>query len=307
MAGTNSRPLWHRPGLIDKQVALYTPAYKPRWEDFVKRVVSKDSWYYQMATVSDIGAFSQVDELVDNPVQTLETPFAHRIVPLGYGGSFVVSDEAYRRDPNGLYKKVPKFLARGYMKSMDNEAAGFLARANDAGFIVTDDGLALASAVHLTQSGTFSNISPNNPPLTYAAAKSGIVLAKQHVTYLGENMELDGPWALLAPTPLIDVAEMIVNNMNGGMRYDTTDHEPNWVRTRAKKVIEIPRSTSSTAWAWVPIRDEENPLVMVEGLSPRTIYEEKGGNFSHHFHTRGMFAIGAERPQGFQWSAGDGS
>lgn len=306
MASTSSRPLWHRAGLIDRQVALYNKSYKPRWSAFMKRVSTKDR-YYQLATVSDIQAFGQVGELVPNPEESLETPFAHKIIPLGYGGGFVVSDEAYRRDPNGLYKKVPMFLSRGYMKAMDNEGGGLLARPNDAGFITTDDGLALASTTHLTRDGTFSNIQTGNPPLSYFAARQMIVSAKQHVTYNGENMELDGPWALLVPTALVDIGELILTQMNGGMRYDTTDHEPNWVRSRISKVIEIPRSTSSTAWGIVPTSEEENPLVMVEGLSPRTIYEEKGGNFSHNFNTKGMFAIGAERPQGFQWSAGDGS
>jgi hypothetical protein len=296
--------MWHREGLIDEEILLYNKLYKPIFGQYVDKVETRDR-YYQLATVSDMPAMSQVDELVTVPELSIETPYSSQIVPLSYKGAFKVSFEAYDRDPEGLYKDIPKLLSRAYMKSMDGDCAGFISRPDDAAFITTPDGVALASASHLTADGTFSNILSGNKPLTYAACQELILAIMGHPDYNGDNMEMEGPFNLCVPVALAAIAQNIANTINGGYRYDTADREPNWVGGSIAKVVIIPKATSNTAWALVPVK--MNPLLVVDGLSVKTVYREDGDDFSYNWSLMGMYAVGARRPQGFGWSAGDGS
>jgi hypothetical protein len=302
--GTYSSPMWHREGLIDEEILLFNKLYKPAYRRFVDEVDTRDR-YYQLATVSDMPAMSQVDELVPVPELNFETPYSTTVVPLSYKGKFKLAFEAYKRDPEGLYKNIPKLLSRAYMKSMDGDCAGFISRPDDAAFITTPDGIALASTAHLTAEGTFSNILSGNGPLTYAAAQALILAIMQHPDYNGDNMEMEGPFYLCVPPALAAIAQNIKNTINGGYRYDTADREPNWVGGMIADVIIVPKATSNTAWALVPVK--ENPLLLVKGLGVQTVYTEDGDDFSYNWSLMGMYALGARRPQGFGWSAGDGS
>lgn len=294
-----------RAGLIDDQVALYNKklpmSYKQFWD-----VISTKDRYYQLAQYSDMPALEQVGELISIPEIALNTPGSQQIIPLGYKGKYVISNEAWKRDPENLYKKVPKFMANSFQKAMDLVGAGVLSRATDTSYLTTWDGLAIASASHLVQNSTFSNILTSNPVLTYAAVQNAILALQQQPNYLGEIWYMQGPYKLLVPVALKAVAMNIMISLNGG-RYDVNTHEKNWAGEQISEVVVVTRSTSTTAWGLVCTSEENNPFAMVQGLAMDVNDWYDGNQDAWAWNVTGMFAPACRMPQGFVYSSGAGS
>ena len=296
--------MWHREGLIDEEIKIAAKAVPTTFKRFVDVVETRDR-YYQLGTVGDMPSMSQIDELGSIPELSFETPFASTITPKSYKGKFKISVEAFLRDPHGLYDAVPVKLADSLRKSREQDCAGFLTRADDSAFVTTPDGVALASASHLNGPGVFSNILTGNAPLSYNAAQDAIIQGMQAPDYNGDNMQIEGPWQLVVAISNVAIAQNIKNTINGGYRYDTADREPNWVGGQIDDVVVVPYATSQLPW--MLIAKPQKPLLLVNGLGVKTIYQENGDDASYNWSLTSMYALGARMPQGLVWSAGNGS
>lgn len=298
--------LWYRRDAIDKKVTLYNKnSQNYAFRKFTDEIHTKEE-FYRFAMIGDMPALIQTDELDNLPELNFDTPGTLTVYPKGYKGIYTVSNEAYKKDVNQLLSDLPQMISRAFLKSIDVAAAGFLDRYTDTTFMTTWDGLAIGSASHLTSGGTFSNILSGNPVLTYNSAQDALLALMQQTTWNNEPYEINGPVALMYPIALTNVAENIVKGGPNDQRYDTTDHEPNWVGAHISKLIQIPRSSSTTAWAIVDLAN--NPFKVVMGLDMEKhgpIYYQE--NDSWKTSVTGQFALATEKPQGIVFSSGAGS
>jgi len=303
---TESLKLFHRAGLIDRTLHLYMKAAKAPYKQMVNTVETRDR-YYQLAALSDLPAASLINEITLIPDENLFSPWTQQIIPRSRKIKFIVSDEAYSRDPEGVYKKAPYLTERSISKALDIEGAGLLSRATDATFLTTPDQVAIASAAHLNEIGVWSNIISSggvaNPVLSYGAVEDGIVQLMGQTGYNGiDNYDLMGPYDLWVTTENVGLANRIVKAMQ---RHDTANHDPNWAGDLIRNVVVVPRASASTTTAWALVATgDRNPFLLVNGLGLKTHYWYDGDNDAHKWNARKMWAYGAIDARGFVYSAG---
>jgi hypothetical protein len=299
---TNTRPIFHRAGLIDKLVPLYIANKKLAYKGFVNEITTKDR-YYQIASIGDMAAATLVNELTEIPEDDFATPFLQQLVPRGRKVKYKVSDEAYSRDPNGIYgdKRIASLLGAAITKAMDTDASGFLNRADDSTFLTTPDGIAIASTAHLNAAGTYSTRLSTDAPLSYGALEQALVELSQQTSHDGDPMDFDSEVWLLVPPALYPLAMRIWKSMNVNTN---ANREYNYGGNMIRGVIKLSRATSSTAWMIVAADPDIKPFMMVHGSAVKTHNWYDGNIDGHLWNIRKMWALGVAQARGYVWSPG---
>lgn len=245
-----------RPGL-DYVIALYNKNRNNFYTQFTVAEANTKP-FIRVATEGDFQAASEVGQGEPIDFQDWQTPFyrdyTFRKRALGY----TEASETSLSDLYGAYsRKMPKML-KSIDRAMEFDAAEFLNLATST-TVPTPDGLALASAAHLLDVGTYSNILSGNPPLSVTSLAQAKTEIFKQVSHTGEPMAYDGDLVLLVHPDRQDLAYRLIN---ADKQPTTGDNDPNWAGQKVKLVVN-PYFSSTTAWALVAADKASNPLKMV--------------------------------------------
>lgn len=259
----NTSPLFHREGVLNQIVKLYT-ATSPRYYSMFTTGRNTNNFYDKIATESDFSAAAGVNEGDAFDFVDFATPQYMDVYPRIRGLANAISKLALQSDPYGVMARRMKKMMESVRKSMEYDAADFMNLATTAytagsSAAQVPDGLALASAVHPLQTGTASNIITGNPALSVSSLELAKQLFFRQVSFVGDPMVYDKALLLLVPPELVGLATRLTETE----KYPTTnDNDINW-GGRNVKVVENPYFTSTTAWALVAADPSDNPLTML--------------------------------------------
>lgn len=259
----NTSPLFHKSGVLDDIVRLYS-ATNPRYYSRFTSPRSTSNFFDKVATEGDFPAASVVDEGDAIDFADFSTPYTMDVYPRIRGLANAVSKLAIQSDPYGVMARRMRKMIDSVRKSMEYDAADFMNLATTAWTSGSSapqvpDGQALASSAHGLASGTASNILAGNPALSVTALGLAKQMFIRQVSHEGDPTPYDGDLNLLVPPDLVDVATRITESSR---LPGTGDNDPNWAG-RKVRVVENPYFTSTTAWALVAARPADNPLVLL--------------------------------------------
>lgn len=289
--------LHHRPG-IDSLVKLYKTSATTFYNQFT-RTRSTTNVYDRIATEGTFGSLNPQSE--GNPLDFIDfrTPFYMDVTPIKYGGRFEMASETSESDKTGIIsRKVPKLL-RAADKAVESRCAGFMNLATSTAF-ATPDGVALASASHLYEGGTFSNIVTGNPALSLVSLELALQELIVQPDDSGDPMQFMGPYTLLVPAALAGLANRLVNAQKVP---SSNNNDPNWAGSLINKVVVNPYFTSSTAWSLVA-QGADNPLILLKRRDPKVKMYPVEESDAEGCAVTTIFAAYAEDPRGFIYSAG---
>lgn len=291
-------PRFHRKDL-DSIVKLYQAGAKLFYPSFVKRRSTMNN-FDRIGTEGTFPALSVVNEGTSIPELDFRTPFYMDVTPYKYGGVFSVSSEAMETDKYGLITSRSMKLLRAEAKAKEILCADIHNLATSTS-LATPDGLAFASASHLYNGGTFSNIVTGNPALSAAS----LAQAVNEMMYIqvddeGDPMHYTGPYTLLIHPNNFELATRLVN----ATKYPTTNNnDPNVAGGFISNVVANPYFTSTTNWSLIA-DGADRPFVLLDRRAPR-IEQKEGGDFrkdGEAFRITSMFTRYAEDPRGFIFS-----
>lgn len=290
--------LGHRPGL-DAIVKLYHADRKVFYPSFTK-TRSTNNYFDRISTEGNFAALSAVAEGANFPDIDYRNPFTMDITPVKYGGIFGVSSEAMETDKTGAIARKSVKLLEAADKIKEQLCADIHNLATSTS-LATPDGVAFASASHLYNGGTFSNIVTSNPALSVTALETAV----QEIMYnqkddAGDPIQFMGPYILLVPPALAGLANRLVS----AMKYPTTNNnDDNWAGSMISKVVVNPYFTSTTAWSLLAM-GSKNPFVLLERRGVKIDAEESFRQDGMEYRVSEIFARYAEDPRGFAYSAG---
>lgn len=304
MRTQSEAPLLHRPG-VDLLVEMYAN-HKRVYTEFVRQIDNNNS-FYRVATEGDFEPALVVNEATGVEYQNFETPYNRDYNYYKRGIGFSLSWETMNRGKYGLYADRGKKMGDSIRKSIEADMANFINLAtttptatNVQNVPVTPDGVQLASASHLRQGGTYSNIVTGNPALSVTSLAQAIQELIRQPSHTNDPMMFMGPYKLLVPPELADLANRLVKSQ----KYPTTnDNDPNWGGGFISEVVVNPYFTSTTAWA-LAMTGAENPLVMVNSSGLRTYDQYDIDVDGKKFASFQIWAKVPRDPRGFVYSAG---
>lgn len=272
------------------------------WKQMVNIVNSNQAYY----RVQGEGLFSPalpVDEGDNILQQNFQMPFLRDYTPVKRGIGFSVSNEALETDQYGYLSRRAQKMARSIALSQELDIANFLNLATSTSEAVTPDGLALASAAHLLETGTFSNILSGNPVLSVASVEAGIAALQVQVDHVGMPYGFMSGFDLYVHPNNASLA----NRIAGTDKYPTTnDNDINWPGRQIRRVISSPYFTNTTAWALVASGDD-NPLSVVVRRALKTDEDKDIDVDGMKYTATAIWVKVPVRGQGFLYSSGAGS
>jgi len=296
MRTQSSSAAYHHPNL-DAVVKLYKAGAKVLYPQFTKqRTTTNDR--DRIGTEGVFGVLSAVSEGGSFPQIDYRTPFTMDITPIKYGGIFSVSSEAKESDKHGIIAKRTTKLLRAADLTVDYLCADIHNLATSTS-MPTPDGQAFASASHLYNGGTFSNIVTSTPALSISALETALQeLMSAQKDDEGNPIMFMGPYTLLVPPALAGLANRLVSSL----KFPTTNNnDPNWAGELISKVVVNPLFTSSTAWSLIS-QGQDCPFVLLERRGVQVDMDEDFDKDGDKVRVNRIFARYAESPLGWIYS-----
>lgn len=293
---TSQAPLFGRPG-VDAIVQLYARNAKLFYPMFTKRRSTMNS-FDRIGTEGTFPALSAVAEGASFPSIDYRTPFWKDVTPVKYGGIFTVSSEASETDKSGIIaRKVTKLLRAADL--VTEQLCADIHNLATSTSLATPDGVAFASASHLYNGGTFSNIVTGAPALSQAALE----LAINELMYAqkddeGNPMPFMGPYTLLVHPAQVGLANRLVSAMK---LPESNNNDPNWAGSFIGKVVANPFFTSTTAWSLIST-GVDCPFVLLDRRGVRVRSDEEFRKDAEAWRVDKIFTRYAEDPRGFIYS-----
>lgn len=297
----SSSPQLHHTGL-DVLIPYYMDRREKYWDKMVK-VVNSDQSYYRVQGEGLFAPALPVDEGTTIMQQNFQMPFQRDYTPVKRGIGFSVSTEALETDQYGyLARRAPK-MAKSIVDAQELDIANFMNLATSTAETVCPDGLALASAAHLLESGTFSNILTGNPVLSVASLEAAIAALQVQPDHVGM------PYGFMTGFDLYVHPNnaSLANRLAGTDKYPTTnDNDINWPGRQIRRVIASPFFTSTTAFALVAC-GEDCPLWVVNRRALKTDEDKDIDVDGKKYTATAIWVKVPVRGQGFVYSSGAGS
>lgn len=176
-------------------------------------------------------------------------------------------------------KTVSEKMAIAMNKTKEATAANVFNNATSTSTpYVGPDGLALVSASHTYDGGTWSNYgvgtSNSAVDLGYQALEDALAKIHDTVDEQGIPMDIVGPFDLIVPNELVGLANRVVKSMKVA---ESANNDMNYAGSFIRNVVRNPWLTDPDAWFLRSVRDDENPLMMLTHGSRRVqkkLYEE---------------------------------
>lgn len=294
-------PLLHRPG-VDLLVSMFANSPDRVFPRYVRQI-DNDNREFRVHTEGDFETAEIVNEATPIEYQTFETPYIRDYDFFKRGVGFSISKEAMQTAKMGYLADRASKMGDAIRKAKEADMANFMNLATSTATPnapVTPDGVALASASHLRQSGTYSNVLTGNSPLSVTSLATAIQELISQVSHTNDPMMFMGPYKLLVPPALADLANRLVKTQ----KYPTTnDNDINWAGSFVDEVIVNPYFTSTTAWALV-ITGPRNPLMMVNRVVLDTDEDKDIDVYGIKYTAVAIWAKVPKDPRGFIYSAG---
>jgi hypothetical protein len=294
-------PLLHRPG-VDLLVSMYANSPDRIFPRYVRQI-DNDNNFLRVHTEGDFEAAEIVSEGVPIDYQNFDTPYVRDYQFYKRGVGFSISKEALQTFKMGYLQDRATKMGDAIRKAKEADIANFMNLATSAVGInapVTPDGLALASASHLRDAGTFSNILTGNSPLSVTSLAQAVQELISQVSHTGDPMMFMGPYKLLVPPALADLANRLVKTQK---LPTTNDNDINWAGSFVDEVIVNPYFTSTTAWALV-VSGARNPLTMVNRVTLDTDEDKDIDTYGVKYTAVSIWTKVPKDPRGFIYSAG---
>lgn len=289
-------PLFERPGL-NLIVSLYRENAELQYTKFVNQIDNKD-YFFRVATEGDFSPAMAVNEAVGIDFQDFATPYFMDVYPVKRAVGFGISTEVGESERYGLIAKKGAKMSRAIIKSLEADCANFINLATNAA-LTTPDGVVFASAAHLADASTYSNILTGTPALSLPALEQAVQEITRQPSHTGDPMMWTGPYKLLVPPELWGLANRLVKSMKVPQ---SNDNDPNWVGGMISEVVMSPYFTSATAWALVVDNAEDNPMKLVNRRSLTTHEQYAIGNDVNLYTANQIWVKFAKDPRGFIYS-----
>lgn len=251
------------------------------------------------------GGFSYatvVNEAASIPVQSFDTGYNKDFYWAKRGLGYRCSFEKLETDQYGVSKRVAKKMAIAMNKTKESTAANvWNNHTSTATAYVGPDGVALVSASHPYDGGTWSNIgigaSNTNADLAADTLEDAIAKLRDTVDQKGIPDPKMGPFNLVVPNELEGLANRLVKAMK---LPQSNDNDPNWAGGQIARVVVNPWLTDADAWWLIAADQDEHGLVQLTHGSRRAqkkVYEETEEVaffltekwLFHHFDARGVW------------------
>lgn len=294
-------PLLHRPG-VDLLVEMYANSPQRVYPRYVRQL-DNDNNFYRVHTEGDFEAAEIIGEGASIEYVNFETPYVRDYNFYKRGVGFSISKESLQTAKMGYLQDRAMKMGDAIRKAKEADIANFLNLATSTAGInapVTPDGVALASASHLRESGTYSNVLTGNSPLSVTALAQAIQELISQVSHTNDPMMFMGPYKLLVPPALADLANRLVKTQK---QPQGNDNDINWAGSFVDEVIVNPYFTSTTAWALV-ITGSRNPLTMVNRVNLDTDEDKDIDTYGLKYTAVSIWAKVPKDPRGFIYSAG---
>lgn len=294
-------PLLHRPG-IDLLVQMYHDAPNRVYPKMVRQLDS-DNREYRVHTEGDFEAAEVVGEGAGIEYVNFETPYVRDYSFYKRGVGFSISKEAMQTAKMGYLQDRATKMGDAIRKAKEADVANFMNLATSTAGInapVTPDGLALASAAHLREGTTYSNVLTGNSPLSVTALAQAVQELISQPSHTGDPMMFMGPYKLMVPPALADLANRLVKTQK---QPQGNDNDINWAGSFVDEVIVNPYFTSTTAWSLV-VSGPKNPLTMVNRVMLDTDEDKDIDTYGIKYTAVAIWAKVPKDPRGFLYSAG---
>jgi hypothetical protein len=297
-------PLLHRPG-VDVVVQMFaSPANGLVYPRYVRQTDNQFN-FVRVHTEGDFDAAEIVGEGAVIDYQNFDTPYVRDYPFYKRGLGFSISKEAMKSAEAASKYLSDRAMKMGdaIRKAKEADIANYMNLATSTAApnaAVTPDALSVASAAHLRDGGTFSNVLTGNSPLSVTALAQAVQELISQVSHTGDPMMFMGPYKLLVPPALADLANRLVKTQ----KLPTTgDNDINWAGSFVDEVIVNPYFTSTTAWALV-VSGAKNPLTMVNKVVLDTDEDKDIDTYGQKFTAVAIWTKIPKDPRGFIYSAG---
>ena len=296
LSNTTTNTTYSHPGL-DGIVKLYQSDAKLFYPSY-SRVKTTTNDRDKIGTEGTFPVLTNIGEGDSHPIIDFRNPFTMEITPLKFGGIFSVSSEAMEAEKWGMIGRKATKLLQAEDKTKEYLLADIHNLATNAAF-ATPDGVAAASASHLYNGGTYSNIVTGTPVLSQVALE----LAINELMYAQKDDEGD-PWGFSGPYNLLvhPAQAGLANRLVKAMKLPTTNNnDPNWAGEFIANVIPVPFFTSTTAWSLLST-GRKNPYIL---LNRRGVQVKMDDDFSKDgslVRVNSIFTRYMEDPRGWIYS-----
>ena len=252
-----------------------------------QRIYRKVGWnserttqqFVRMYQEGGFGYATQVNEAAAIPTDSFSTIYNKDYYWVKRGLGWKASFEKIETDQYGVTKRVAQKMAKAMEMTKESTAAAVFNNATSiAGAYVGPDGVALVSATHPYNGGTWSNrgvgATNTDVDLSVLTLEQAIEKNMDIVNYRGVPDPVAGPFKLFVPTALAGLANRLAKSqlLPSGNNNDT-----NWAGGLITEVIPNPWLTDSDAWYLVSGNQDEHGLFMLTHGGRRVskkIYEE---------------------------------
>lgn len=295
---------------IDEIKKLYSDNPKRLWNRLGKNITDVQE-YHRLGSISALPIATAIERGSSIPEVNLVRPFLKDYTARYYSLKWGLEKVAFASDVTKTLATGQDALMKSVYDAMDAESAGVLNLATDtATSSLSLDGLPFASASHLKQNGTWSNILTANPVLTMAALEAAKVALLQQPDYNDGFMNFPDKFVLYVPPVLYPIALRCVG-ATGYMGTTTTGvakaEGPNTMGPDMVRIVTSPFFSSSTAWMLMV----DDPKYMNAGLLIRQQPEANSwqeNNYNAFYHSvSAYFTAYRGDGRGMVYSSGAGS
>lgn len=284
---------------VDLLVKMYRLEQPQKWRKMVNVIPNKQE-FLRIYAMGSLPSATAVNQATGVTFYDFATPWGLDVQKVKRVCGFAQSTEMEERDVMGVLRDKKPMIARSIEKAQEADIASFmgLATLGGAGF-ECPDGVAWASAAHLLQNGTFSNILSTNAALSEGALSEALAELRVQPDHTGDPMDY---------TEVVDLwvhpyNEDLAYRLKESQGYPTTpNNDPNYSGRRLGEVVVNPYFPSPAAWALV-IRGDQNPFIYIDEKT----YFEMMYDMSHDVYNCAQYAIWGKAmvdARGFIYSAG---
>jgi len=251
-------------GLSDV-VKLFNDEQRTYYTSFTKIKNNRDQTF-RLSTHGDLPPATAFAQGTAIPVVNFQTPYSKDIVPVRVGNQVPWDNEVEVSDLYGIISQTGPKLLSSVIDVMEQSAANLFNLATSTAYAnyLTPDGVALASASHLSGSGLQSNLA-TGAALSYTSVEDMAQLFLGQKSHEGRPLNWRGKFKLLVGTAKAGIANRVVSAQKvAGTNYN----DPSWASGMVSEVIVNPYFTSTTAFMGVA-EGSYNPLIMVVKRAPK--------------------------------------
>lgn len=274
------------------------------WNQMALKVMSDSQLFLKFLQEGDFVIPPVVPEGKRIPDDNPQFPFPFQVQPVKVALGFRCSRLAWESDQYGKIKGSIRKLKLAFNKAREKFAADRFNNATSTSATYKNpDGLPLASAAHLLQTGTASNIITGDPPFGPGALETMVEAQKMTVSHRGDPDPQVGPFDLLIHPNQEIFAERVVFSQG---QSSTANRDDNMVGSRIRRIISNPYFTNTLAYATRTADSDSQPFCLLNQSGLRMTLEEDKGLDEMVYRFLESYIFFERGWRGLQYSDGSG-